>query len=158
MSDIILKPGKDRSLYRYHPWVFSGAIAKLPKELTEGDVVKVYDHEHHYLATGHYQIGSIAVRILTFQEEEIDDAFWTRRIHQAFRTRETIGLARSATSNVYRLVHGEGDDLPGLIIDFYAGVAVVQFHSVGMYKSREHIVKALIEVMGDQLTDRKNVV
>ena len=151
MSKIVLKAGKERSLYRLHPWVFSGAIAKIKGDVQEGDVVQVYNSDDEYLATGHYQIGSIAVRVLTFKEEEIDYNFWVERIRQAYLTRVAIGLATNPNNNVYRLVHGEGDDLSGLIIDYYAGVAVVQFHSVGMYKAREEITKALLEVMGDKL-------
>ena len=151
MSKIVLKAGKERSLYRLHPWVFSGAIAKIKGDVQEGDVVQVYNSDDEYLATGHYQIGSIAVRVLTFKEEEIDYNFWVERIQQAYLTRVAIGLATNPNNNVYRLVHGEGDDLSGLVIDYYAGVAVVQFHSVGMYKVREEITKALLEVMGDKL-------
>ena len=151
MSKIVLKAGKERSLYRLHPWVFSGAIAKIKGDVQEGDVVQVYNSDDEYLATGHYQIGSIAVRVLTFKEEEIDYNFWVERIRQAYLTRVAIGLATNPNNNVYRLVHGEGDDLSGLVIDYYAGVAVVQFHSVGMYKVREEITKALLEVMGDKL-------
>ena len=151
MSKIVLKAGKERSLYRLHPWVFSGAIAKIKGDVQEGDVVQVYNSDDEYLATGHYQIGSIAVRVLTFKEEEIGYNFWVERIRQAYLTRVAIGLATNPNNNVYRLVHGEGDDLSGLVIDYYAGVAVVQFHSVGMYKAREEITKALLEVMGDKL-------
>jgi 23S rRNA (cytosine1962-C5)-methyltransferase len=152
MNEIILKTGKERSLLRYHPWIFSGAIANMSQGINEGDVVKVFDHERKFLATGHYQVGSIAVRVLSFHEKEVIDlSFWKRRIEQAYLARVTIGLANTDDTNLYRLVHGEGDDLPGLIIDFYAGVAVVQFHSVGMYLSRDAITRALVEVMGNQL-------
>jgi 23S rRNA (cytosine1962-C5)-methyltransferase len=154
MNEIILKPGKERSLLRRHPWIFSGAIAGTSAGIKEGDVVKVYDHERRFLATGHYQVGSIAVRVLGFEEgEDIDHAFWTRRLERAYRARVTAGLAGDGAgdTNLYRLVHGEGDALPGLIVDFYAGVAVVQFHSVGMYLSRAAIARALVEVMGEQL-------
>ncbi len=152
MSRIILKAGKDKSVFRYHPWIFSGAIAKTEGKIQEGELVKVYNSENRFLATGHYQIGSIAVRILSFEDIEINYDFWKKRIGQAYKMRCNLGLATSDTNNVYRLVHGEGDDLPGLVIDCYAGVAVVQFHSVGMYMERENIAKALLEVMGDQLT------
>lgn len=152
MNKIILKAGKERSLFRLHPWIFSGAIAKMPHDLQEGDVVEVYNYDEEFMCIGHYQIGSIAVRVLCFEQREIDYAFWKERIQQAYDTRITIGLAKSHDSNVYRLIHGEGDDLPGLIVDFYAGVAVVQFHSVGMYKVRQEIAKAIVEVMGDQLS------
>ncbi len=152
MNRIILKAGKDKSVFRYHPWIFSGAIAKIEGKIQEGELVKVYSSDKQFLATGHYQIGSIAVRILSFEDIEINYDFWKTRIEQAYRMRCSLGLTTSGTNNVYRLVHGEGDDLPGLVIDCYAGVAVVQFHSVGMYLEREHIARALLEVLGDRLT------
>lgn len=152
MSKIVLKAGKERSLYRLHPWVFSGAIAKKDNDIQEGDVVKVYNHDNEFLAVGHYQIGSIAVRVLSFKEEPIDYPFLVERIRQAYHTRVAIGLATAPNNNVYRLIHGEGDDLSGLIVDYYAGVAVVQFHTVGMYRVREEIAKAILEVMGDKIT------
>lgn len=152
MNKIILKPGKDRSVFRYHPWIFSGAIAKAEGHPQEGDLVKVYTSDNQFLATGHCQIGSIAVRILTFTEEAIDYAFWKQRIEKAWQKRQAIGLMPNSRNNVFRLVHGEGDCLPGLVIDYYAGVAVVQFHSVGMYLERENIAKALVEVLGKQIT------
>lgn len=152
MNKIILKPGKDRSVFRYHPWIFSGAIAKAEGHPQEGDLVKVYTSDNQFLATGHCQIGSIAVRILTFTEEAIDYAFWKQRIEKAWQKRQAIGLMPNSHNNVFRLVHGEGDCLPGLVIDYYAGVAVVQFHSVGMYLERENIAKALVEVLGKQIT------
>lgn len=152
MNKIILKAGKERSLFRLHPWIFSGAIAKVTNDLQEGDVVEVYNHDQEFMCIGHYQIGSIAVRVLSFEQREINYSFWKERIQQAYNTRITIGLAQAPDNNVYRLIHGEGDDLPGLIVDFYAGVAVVQFHSVGMYKVRREIAKAIVEVMGDQLS------
>ncbi|MDR2414130.1 MAG: class I SAM-dependent rRNA methyltransferase [Odoribacteraceae bacterium] len=149
MNEIILKEGKERSLFRYHPWVFSGAIARKSPGINEGEVVKIYDHERRFLAIGHYQEKSIAARVLSFEEEEVNQAFWTKRVEQAYRARVAVCLARD--TNVYRLVHGEGDNLPGLIVDFYAGVAVVQCHTMGMYLSRAAIVQALVEVLGDQL-------
>lgn len=152
MNSIILKNGKDKSVYRYHPWIFSGAIDKIEGTVQEGDLVKVYNAEKKFLATGHYQIGSIAIRILSFKEEEINYTFWARRLQKAYRMRYALGLCNAVNNNVYRLVHGEGDDLPGLIIDMYAGVAVVQFHSVGMYLQREIIARALTEVMGEKVT------
>lgn len=152
MNKITLKPGKDRSLFRYHPWVFSGAIARIESGIQEGDLVKIYNAQNQYLATGHYQIGSIAVRILTFEEKEINYDFWKERIAQAYALRRAVGLIGNPHNNVYRLIHGEGDNLPGLVIDIYAGVAVTQFHSVGMYLQRETIAKALLEIIGGQLT------
>lgn len=152
MNKITLKPGKDRSLFRYHPWIFSGAIARIEGDIQEGDLVKVYNAQNQYMAIGHYQIGSIAIRILTFEEKEIDRSFWKERISQAYALRRAVGLIGNPDNNVYRLVHGEGDNLPGLVIDIYAGVAVTQFHSVGMYLQREIIAETLLEVMGGQLT------
>lgn len=152
MNKIILKPGKDRSVFRYHPWIFSGAIEKAEGELQEGDLVRVYNSDNKYLGTGHCQIGSIAVRILTFNDEVIDYHFWKSRIAVAWQIRKTIGLTDTPTNNVFRLIHGEGDHLPGLIIDYYAGVAVVQFHSVGMYLERENIAKALVDALGDRIS------
>jgi 23S rRNA (cytosine1962-C5)-methyltransferase len=151
MKEIVLKAGKERSLLRYHPWIFSGAIDRMSEGINEGDVVNVFADAGNFLATGHYQIGSIAVRVLSFEEEVIDLAFWKGRVEAAYRTRVVAGLVRRAGTDLYRLVHGEGDGLPGLIVDVYAGVAVVQFHSVGMYLARAAIAQALTEVMGDQL-------
>ncbi len=152
MNKIFLKPGKERSVFRYHPWIFSGAIERGEGSLQEGDLVKVYSHDQQYLATGHCQIGSIAVRILTFEEEEINYDFWKKRILAAWQLRQSLGLTQSPSNNVYRLIHGEGDHLPGLVVDYYAGVAVIQFHSVGMYLEKENISRALLEILGDQLT------
>ncbi len=152
MNKIILKPGKDRSVFRFHPWIFSGAIANTEGNLQEGNLVKVYNSEQRYLATGHCQIGSIAVRILTFEEENIDYIFWKKRIENACQMRKAIGITNSSTNNVFRLIHGEGDHLPGLIVDYYAGVAVVQFHTVGMFLEKENITRALREVLGNKIT------
>lgn len=152
MNKLFLKPGKDKSVYRYHPWIFSGAISHSEGKIQEGDLVSVYNAEHKFLAIGHYQIGSIAVRILSFTDIEINYDFWKGKLEQAYRMRQILGLTDSPNNNVYRLVHGEGDDLPGLVIDYYAGVAVVQFHSVGMYLLRQTIAKALLEIMGDKIT------
>ena len=149
---VILKSGKDQSVRRYHPWIFSGAIKKIIGHVNEGDLVYVTDNKDEFLAIGHYQIGSIAVRIISFEEKEIDNAFWKDKIERAYQLRKMTGLATSETNNVYRLVHAEGDGLPGLIIDFYNGTAVLQMHSIGMYLNREHIVNALKEILGDKLT------
>ena len=132
MNSILLKSGKEKSVFRYHPWIFSGAIAKTEGTLQEGDIVKVYSADRQFLAVGHYQIGSIAVRILSFEDTAIDHNFWKTRIAEAYRMRRSLGLTDSQTNNVYRLIHGEGDNLPGLVVDIYANVAVTQFHSVGM--------------------------
>ena len=152
MNSILLKSGKEKSVFRYHPWIFSGAIAKTEGTLQEGDIVKVYSADRQFLAIGHYQIGSIAVRILSFEDTVIDHNFWRTRITEAYRKRRSLGLTDSQTNNVYSLIHGEGDNLPGLVVDIYANVAVTQFHSVGMYLERENIAKAIVEVLGDQIT------
>lgn len=145
---VYLKPGKEDSLKRFHPWVFSGAIARIEGEPEEGEIVDVYTSKKEFIACGHYQIGSIAVRVLTFRQEEIGTDFWKRRLEVAFDLRRSLGLADNPLNNTYRLVHGEGDNLPGLIIDVYDRTAVMQAHSVGMHVYRMEIAKALDEVMG----------
>ena len=117
MNKIILKPGKDRSVFRRHPWIFSGAVSRIEGDLQEGDVVRVYNADMQYLATGHWQIGSIAVRILTFEDEAVDAAFWHDRIAAAWQMRQAIGLVDMPENDVFRLIHGEGDNLPGLVVD-----------------------------------------
>ncbi len=149
---IILKKGKEESLLRFHPWIFSGAIRFVEEDLEEGDLVTVLDAEGNFLAQGHFQIGSIAVRILSFRQEAIDRAWWTGKIRQAYDYRCALDLADSPQTSCYRLVHGEGDSLPGLVIDIYGRTAVVQAHSVGMYLSRHEIKEALLEVYGDRIT------
>ena len=151
MGSIILKRGKEKSLFRYHPWIFSGAVKSKESSVKEGDIVKVFNEEGNFLAAGHWQIGSIAVRILTFEDIEINLQFWTERILRALELRKAAGLADRADNNVFRLVHGEGDGLPGLVVDCYGDVAVVQFHSVGMYLSRNEIAEALRTVLGPRL-------
>jgi len=151
MKNIILKKGKEKSLFRYHPWLFSGAIANIEKGTKEGDVVRVENSEGEFMAIGHYQIGSIAIRILSFEECEIDYNFWKQKIQAAYNMRMTMGLIDQKDNNVFRLIHGEGDGLPGLIVDCYANVAVIQFHDVAMFLERENIAKAIKEVMGDKL-------
>ncbi len=148
---IVLKSGKDQSLRRRHPWIFSGAIKKMYGNPSEGDIVDVYDNKDEFLATGHYQIGSIAVRVLSFEPVDIDTDFWFNRINSAYEVRKHLGLAGSAESNVFRLIHAEGDNLPGLIIDYYNGHIVLQIHSVGMYRNLDAIVKSLQKVLGDNL-------
>ena len=147
-----LKPGKEESLKRFHPWVFSGAIARLEGKPQEGEVVDVYTSKSEFIAKGHWQIGSIAVRVLSFrQSEEIDARFWKHKLQIAYDMRRSIGIAGRPDNNTYRLVHGEGDNLPGLIIDIYAHTAVMQAHSAGMHLDRMAIAEALSEVMGDQI-------
>ena len=149
---IYLRRGKDESLKRFHPWVFSGAIDRADEKLEEGDIVKVVDANSQFIALGHYQIGSIAVRVLSFEERDIDDSFWLERLQAALDVRRSIGVAGRQDNNTYRLVHGEGDNLPGLVIDMYGGTAVMQAHSVGMHLCRLQVGEALKTVMGERLT------
>ena len=152
MYRIYLKPGKEESLKRFHPWVFSGAIARMDGEPEEGEVVEVYTAQKEFIAKGHFQIGSIAVRVLTFrQDEAIDAGFWRRRLDIALQMRRSIGLVGREDNNTYRLVHGEGDNLPGLVIDIYARTAVMQAHSAGMHLDRMAIADALAEVMQGEI-------
>ncbi|MDR1403742.1 MAG: class I SAM-dependent rRNA methyltransferase [Tannerellaceae bacterium] len=150
-SKIILKPKKEESLLRFHPWIFSGAIQAVEGNPSEGDVVDVYGANGRFLATGHYQAGSIAIRALSFEQTDIDNAFWLRRLQAACALRLSLGLAGAENSNAYRLVHGEGDALPGLIIDIYAHTAVMQAHSAGMHYARHQIAEALTQTLGDAL-------
>ena len=143
---VILKRGKEESLKRFHPWVFSGAIARMDN-IEEGDLVTVYDHEGNLIGNGHYQIGSIAVRILTFDDTEIDSAFFVKRLTEAYKVREALGLMRP-DNNAFRLVHGEGDFLPGLVVDVYGSTAVMQAHSPGMHFARNLIADALTRLPG----------
>ena len=146
---VYLKPGKEESLKRFHPWVFSGAIARVEGEPEEGEVVDVYTSQKEFIACGHFQVGSIAVRVLSFRQETIDHAFWVRRLEVAKDLRRALGLIGNPQNNTYRLVHGEGDNLPGLIIDVYDHTAVMQAHSSDMHVYRMEIADALSEVMGD---------
>ena len=146
---IYLKRGKEESLRRFHPWIFSGAIHHIEGQQEEGALARVLTADGDYIATGHWQIGSIAVRVLTFDDEPIDAAFWQRRLLAALDVRKAIGVAASPHNSTYRLVHGEGDHLPGLVIDIYGPTAVVQAHSVGMHCCRQQIAEALQQVMGD---------
>ena len=162
-KSVYLKKGKEDSLRRFHPWVFSGAIARMDDGLEEGDVVRVIGFDGSFLGVGHVQVGSIAVRILSFHDVAIDDDFWQSRLAAAWQVRRSIGVYRTeeasfggehfsrGVNTTYRLVHGEGDNLPGLVIDCYGKTAVMQAHSVGMHVSRMAIAKALKEVMGDRL-------
>lgn len=136
---------------RFHPWVFSGAIARMEDGIEEGDVVRVNTAEGDFIAVGHYQIGSIAVRVLSFQDIAIDSDFWRERLRSALQARIAIGIADSRENNTYRLVHGEGDELPGLVIDCYGDTAVMQAHSVGMHCSRMAVRDALLDVMGERI-------
>lgn len=140
---ITLKKGKEGSLLRKHPWVFSGAIQNIPKNLQDGDVTEIQSFDKKYLATGHYQSGgSISVRVLSFENEEIDQSFWNHKIQNAVHYRSLIDLPNSST-NTFRLIHGEGDGLPGLIVDVYHNIVVIQCHSIGMFKDAKGISKAI---------------
>ena len=148
---IQLKKGKEESLKRFHPWIFSGAILRMDDGIEEGELVKVVTFHREFIAIGHYQIGSIAVRILSFRDITIDQEFWKSRLKAALNMRIAIGIADNPTNNTYRLVHGEGDLLPGLIIDCYGKTAVMQAHSVGMHVERLPICEALRSVMGSRI-------
>ncbi len=151
MNKIYLNKGKEISLMRFHPWVFSGAIRIKEGELKDGDVAEVYTHEKKYIGTGHFSDASIAVRMVTFEQESIDATFWKNKIQKGYDYRKFLGLTNNAETNVYRLIFGEGDGLPGLIIDFYNGHAVIQCHSVGMHRSISSIAEALKAVYGKDL-------
>ena len=151
MKEIQLKRGKEESLLRFHPWVFSGAIQHMDDGIEEGDVVRVVTSTSDFIAVGHYQEGSIAVRVLSFRDVPIDDQFWAARLQSALSLRQAIQLADSPTNNTYRLVHGEGDHLPGLIIDVYGKTAVMQAHSIGMHLCRRQIAEQLVAVMGNRI-------
>ena len=153
MITIRLKRGKSESLKRFHPWIFSGAIASMSEQPQEGEIVEVVDSEGHFAALGHYQIGSITVRVLSFERSRIDTDFWKRRLHEAWLMRKAIGVTGLSDNNIYRLVHGEGDRLPGLIIDVYGNTAVMQAHSVGMHRQRMQIAEALAEATEGEISN-----
>ncbi|GBU06731.1 23S rRNA m(5)C1962 methyltransferase [Bacteroidales bacterium] len=148
---LYLNPKKESSLLRFHPWVFSGAIAYTDGKPEEGDVVEVYDSKKNFLALGHCQIGTITVRILSFEKLVVDKTFWKKKFENAYTLRKFLGLVGGSSNNIYRLVHGEGDGLAGLIVDIYANTAVIQAHSIGMHLVRADLAAALQEVLGDSL-------
>lgn len=148
---IYLRKGKEESLLRFHPWVFSGAIDHADDGIEEGDIVRVITSKGDFIAVGHYQIGSIAVRVLSFRDVAIDDAYWQSRLQSALMMRISLGIADCPDNTTYRLVHGEGDNLPGLVIDVYDKTAVMQAHSVGMHVYRKEIAQALVTVMGERV-------
>ena len=150
-KSIYLKRGKEESLLRFHPWVFSGAILRMDEGIEEGDFVRVLAENGGFIAVGHYQIGSISVRVLSFRDVEIDEKFWESRLASALQMRISIGIADNPQNNTYRLVHGEGDNLPGLVIDCYGKTAVMQAHSVGIHVCRKDIANALMNVMGSRI-------
>jgi 23S rRNA (cytosine1962-C5)-methyltransferase len=150
-AQVFLKPKKEESLLRFHPWIFSGAIKGIIGNPNEGDVVEVYTSNNEFIALGHYQVGSITVRVISFEPTIIDQDFWNDKVQRAYDARQALGLTSSTTTNCYRLIHGEGDNLPGLIVDIYGETAVVQSHSVGMYLSRQNITEAIKHVYGNQI-------
>ena len=152
MKQVRLRKGKEESLKRFHPWVFSGAIASIDEGITEGEVVRVVTNSGDFIAVGHYQEGSIAVRVLTFSDVQIDDEFWHSRLASALKMRQAIGIADNPNNNTYRLVHGEGDNLPGLIIDVYGKTAVMQAHSIGIHLCRKAVARALKDVMESRIS------
>ena len=150
-KSIFLKKGKDESLKRFHPWVFSGAIARADEGIEEGEIVRVITCDGDFIALGHFQVGSIAVRVLSFDDVTVDEAFWRNKLQSALKMRQSIGIADNPDNNTYRLVHGEGDNLPGLVIDCYGKTAVMQAHSVGMHVCRKVIAQQLVSIMGDRI-------
>lgn len=152
-KSIYLRKGKEESLKRFHPWVFSGAIASMDEDIADGDIVKVWTNANELIAVGMYQIGSIAVRVLSFEDVEINTAFFASRLAAAFAMRRAVGVADNPANDTYRLVHGEGDYLPGLVIDCYGPTAVMQAHCVGMHLLRHTICEALLSVMGDRIAN-----
>jgi 23S rRNA (cytosine1962-C5)-methyltransferase len=144
---IYLKPGKEQSLQRFHPWIFSGAIKRIDGEPNEGELVEVVDFKGQFLAYGHYQPGSITVRVVSFQKCVIDKEFWKAKLTNALQLRKALGLYPCQATNIFRLVHGEGDGLPGLIIDIYGSTAVMQVHSSGMGIIKNLLAELIIEVM-----------
>lgn len=147
MTILTLQKGKEQSLLRFHPWVFSGAIKNMNEQPQEGDLVEVQAYDGSFLGVGHYEIGSIAVRILSFTPCEVNESFWEHRIDAAYQLRRTLGLTERKDNDTYRLVHGEGDSLPGLIVDIYRHSAVIQAHSVGMHHVRNDIANALMKIV-----------
>lgn len=148
---VYLRKGKEQSLDRFHPWVFSGAIAHVDDGVDEGEVVNVFSSDGRFIAVGHYQIGSISVRVLSFDDCDIDSKFWSASLKGALEMRIALGLADCSAGDTYRLVHGEGDFLPGLVIDVYGKTAVMQAHSVGMHMMRNDIARELMAVMGGRI-------
>ncbi len=151
LPQITLKKDKERSIKQLHPWIFSGAIAKEPKELQEGDTVLVKSFDGNYLATGHFHKGTITVRCIDFLENEIDQNFWKDKIRKAWEYRLTIGLGNSKTTNTFRLIHAEGDGFPGLVVDIYGDVAILQTYTIGMHRVKSEITEGIKEILGDRI-------
>lgn len=148
---IILNPGKEKSLRRFHPWVFSGAIKEIEEGIEEGDIVDVFSSKNHYLGTGFYQQASISVQVFEFKQQEIDTKYWTSKFEQAIELRKNIQLFNNPDTNIFRLIHGEGDSFPGLIVDFYNGTAIFQCYSIGLWQLRKEFTKILQNILGDKL-------
>ena len=155
LKTIVLNHGKDKSLRRKHPWVFSGAINKIISDNGEapeiGELVEIVDSKNNFLAQGFFSEGTIAVRVISFKQEEINQEFWNNKIRSSFNVRNGIGLTKNNTTNIYRLMHAEGDGIPGLIIDFYNGTAVIQAHDIGVYNNIKYVTEALKAVYGSEL-------
>lgn len=150
---IILKPKKEESMLRFHPWVFSGAIKSMDRQPAEGEIVEIYSSANEYLGTGHFQSGTIAIRVFSFKKVDPDTSFWQDKLQTAYDVRKSIDIAENPNTNTYRLVHGEGDALPGLIIDIYDHTAVLQAHSIGMHLIHEQLAQALKNVMGNNINN-----
>lgn len=147
LSQVILKSGKDISLFRYHPWVFSGAIKKIKGEVSEGDIVEIVNNKFEFLGLGHYQIGSITIRVFSFEKEVINTDFWRNKIESAYHYRKSMNFIKEGETNIFRLLHAEGDGMPGLIIDVYNDTAIMQFHSIGMYLMKDELAKILVDTI-----------
>jgi 23S rRNA (cytosine1962-C5)-methyltransferase len=150
-KSLYLKKGKEESLLRFHPWIFSGAIDRCEEEIKDGEKVNVYTSSGKWIAMGHFQKGTIAVRVLSFETNQVGETFWQDKIRSAYEMRKAVGIADNPDNNTFRLVHGEGDGMPGLVIDCYGKTAVMQAHSLGMHNDRDEVAKALVDVMGGQI-------
>lgn len=151
VAKIMLKPGREKSLLRYHPWVFSGAIGKIDPGIQEGDIADVFTHDNIYLATGHFQPSTISIRLFTFKKQDIDKGFWKKKFKDAIDLRKRLGFLNNERTNVFRLINAEGDGFPGFIADYYNGTVVFQAHSVGMYLNLDLFKEILIDLFGDNL-------
>ncbi len=148
MKKMVLRPKKESSIRRFHPWIFSGAVAQQDEDIVDGDLVEVYQSNGNYLATGHYQDASIKVRIVSFEQSLINEDFWREKIQTAYSARNQLGFINNSSTNCYRLIHAEGDGCPGLIIDVFDRTAVIQCHSIGMHRQIKQLASALVSVLG----------
>ena len=156
LKSIVLKTKKDQSLLRKHPWVFSGAIKKADEGIVEGEIIKVFSNKGRFLGIGHFQNGTIAVRIVSFTENIPNDEFWLNKIREAYDLRANLGYFEDKTTNAFRLIHAEGDGLPGLIVDIYGNTAVMQFHSIGMYHIRQQLAEAIVKIFEGKIENVYN--